>query len=97
LLDVGRIDHEIGVVQKSRVQIHSAHARSQVDEKQPPPFGRSQQTNFTRDERHALLKRIEVRIEDNNVHPLFTHTSQSLNHILCYEDVIFLLCQRASD
>src|SRR5437667_12833567 len=81
LIDIGRIDYEIDVVQEGSVQVSRADACHQINKEETSSFRRSQQPDLARHECHTLLERIEVRVENDDVHALFAHAPQCLRHV----------------
>ena len=55
-----------------------------------------EQADLTRDQRHTLLDRIEIGVEHYDIHPFFSHASQSLRHVVGYEHFIIVIDERLS-
>ena len=88
LVEVGRVDYQIHVLQKRRVQVHRAHPGHNVNKKQSAALSRAHQLDLAGYESHTLFDGIEIGVDNHDIHAFLAHSPEGLIYVLGHKDVI---------
>src|SRR5205085_5030695 len=95
VFDVCGIEDEVDAADKGGVRVARAHVGRHVDEEGAAARGGAKRANLAVDEGCALLGRVKVGREQNDVHPIFAHALDGLRRIFGDETLVAVLDQHA--
>src|SRR5690242_8804418 len=91
LFEIVDVDDGVDVVEKRGVRIHRAQRRRQEHEEQPASLVGPQHVYFANDKRRALLRSIELRLEQHDVELLRAHRLDRLARLFSNKNLVIVV------